>query len=319
LSDDGRHGFTVIAFVGSVFSPYYALARARGGGVAEPENHVAVNIALYGPRRRWAMTERGAWSLQRSVDRFVVGPSELAWDGTALTVVFAERSAPLPFRLRGTIRLLPAAFGAEAFPLDARGLHRWAPLAPAARVEVALTEPALSWSGHGYLDSNMGDEPLERGFARWTWTRAHAGGEAVILYDATRRDGSRLALALRPRGDGTLERLPLPEVFGLPRTPIWRIRRSAHGQGEGPRVIDTLEDTPFYARSTIRTRLFGRVATAVHESLDLDRFARLWVKALLPFRMPRRASREPVSARSSPAAPAPLASRAPRGSRASSD
>ena len=27
LSDDGRHGLTVIAFIGSVFSPYYAWAR----------------------------------------------------------------------------------------------------------------------------------------------------------------------------------------------------------------------------------------------------------------------------------------------------
>ena len=26
LSDDGRHGITIIAFIGSVFSPYYAWA-----------------------------------------------------------------------------------------------------------------------------------------------------------------------------------------------------------------------------------------------------------------------------------------------------
>ena len=30
LSDDGAHGLTLIAFVGSVFSPYYAWARRRG-------------------------------------------------------------------------------------------------------------------------------------------------------------------------------------------------------------------------------------------------------------------------------------------------
>ena len=29
LSDDGRHGLTIIAFIGSVFSPYYAWAAAR--------------------------------------------------------------------------------------------------------------------------------------------------------------------------------------------------------------------------------------------------------------------------------------------------
>ena len=33
LSDDGRHGLTIIGFVGSVFSPYYARARA---GAAMP-------------------------------------------------------------------------------------------------------------------------------------------------------------------------------------------------------------------------------------------------------------------------------------------
>ena len=30
LSDDGAHGLTIIAFIGSVFSPYYAWARRRG-------------------------------------------------------------------------------------------------------------------------------------------------------------------------------------------------------------------------------------------------------------------------------------------------
>src|SRR3954447_922122 len=41
LSDDGRHGLTVIAFVGSVFSPYYALARRRGAG--DPHDHCAAD------------------------------------------------------------------------------------------------------------------------------------------------------------------------------------------------------------------------------------------------------------------------------------
>ena len=30
LSDDGTHGLSIIAFVGSVFSPYYARARRKG-------------------------------------------------------------------------------------------------------------------------------------------------------------------------------------------------------------------------------------------------------------------------------------------------
>ena len=58
LSDDGESGLTIIAFIGSVFSPYYAWARRKGD--AGPENHVAVNVALYGKGgKRWSMTERG--------------------------------------------------------------------------------------------------------------------------------------------------------------------------------------------------------------------------------------------------------------------
>lgn len=286
LSDDGLHGITIIGFVGSVFSPYYAWARGRADGRAAPENHVALNVALYGHRRAWTMTERGTAALARSAGQLTVGPSSMTWDGTALTVAFDERCCPLPWRVRGTVRLIPDALGTETFMLDAAGRHRWTPLGPQSRIEVTLANPALRWAGRGYLDSNIGDEPIERGFSRWDWSRVSAAEETAILYDATRRDGTRLALALAVRPDGTLERRQMPPPAPLPRTRIWRIARATHGDAAS--VAATLEDTPFYARSVITGRLFGRNATAVHESLDLNRFTSRWVQALLPFRMPRR-------------------------------
>jgi carotenoid 1,2-hydratase len=70
---------------------------------------------------------------------------------------------------------------------------------------------------------------------------------------------------------------------------VWRVRRRTRADsGTSPRVIQTLEDAPFYARSRIATRLDGVTAEAIHESLDLNRFASPLVRALLPFRMPRR-------------------------------
>ena len=53
-------------------------------------------------------------------------------------------------------------------------------------------------------------------------------------------------------------------------------------------LVETLEDTPFYARSRIETQLYGERGNIFHESLELDRFASPVVKAMLPFRMPRR-------------------------------
>ncbi|MDK0748921.1 hypothetical protein P7A58_15505, partial [Clostridium perfringens] len=94
--------------------------------------------------------------------------------------------------------------------------------------------------------------------------------------------GTRLSLALRVERDGTLSRLPMPAAAPLPTTRIWRIARATHSEAGAARIVGTLEDTPFYARSLVETTLLGRRATAVHESLDLDRFSRPWVKALLP-------------------------------------
>jgi carotenoid 1,2-hydratase len=110
-----------------------------------------------------------------------------------------------------------------------------------------------------------------------------------VLYDAIRRDGSAVSLALRIGADGRVTSAEMLQESGLPGT-LWRIpRRTRADAGTTPRVLAALEDAPFYARSTLATRLYGEDTTAVHESLSLDRFRTRWVKLLLPFRMPRRA------------------------------
>jgi carotenoid 1,2-hydratase len=284
MSDDGRHAITLIAFVGSVFSPYYAWARRRGA--ADPEDHCALNVALYGASgHRWACTERGRASQTRGAGRFDIGPSSVAWDGATLTIAIDEVTAPLPTRLRGVVRLRPVALPGRSFALDAVGRHRWRPIAPCARIEVEMEKPALRWSGIGYLDSNDGDEPLEAAFSSWTWSRAPHGDSSVILYDAERRAGGNLSLALRFDATGEVHEIEPPPHAELPRTP-WRMARAT--RGAAARVIETLEDSPFYARSLVATEIEGVPLTAMHESLSLDRFDTGWMRLMLPFRMPRR-------------------------------
>ena len=273
-----------------MFSPYYAWARRRGA--ARPQNHVAVNAVLYRPQiggKHWAMTERGEAALHTSAHRLQIGPSALAWDGAALTITLDEWTFPAPRRLRGTIRVVPAALTQRAYTLDAAGRHRWSPLAPVSRVEVALDHPALRWSGPGYFDTNEGDAPLEQDFYAWDWCRAATATGATILYNATRRDGSNQALALRVARDGAVDTLPPLPHAPLPRT-LWGMAQSTHADaGVNPAVLARLEDTPFYARSVLDTQLYGTRAIAVQEALSLRRFAAPLVQAMLPFRIPRRA------------------------------
>ena len=53
-------------------------------------------------------------------------------------------------------------------------------------------------------------------------------------------------------------------------------------------MLETLEDTPFYARSVVETTLDSAPVTMMHETLHCDRLVHPIVQNMLPFRMPRR-------------------------------
>jgi carotenoid 1,2-hydratase len=296
--DGSVQALTLIAFIGSVFSPYYAWARRRlGDDRADAQAHCAVNVSLYqrapgdgGFSRLWTMTERGEDALERDGARLSIGPSSLQWraDGS-LQIDLDEWTVPWPQRVRGRITVRPGALPGWSFALDPAGRHHWQPISPAARVEVDLTAPRRRWQGEAYLDTNHSSRPLARDFCSWQWQRtARHDGRTTLLYDVVPRQGDSEALALSIDSDGRLSVQPPP-----PRQPMassaWQVPRHTRGLAP-PQVLATLESGPFYCRSLLREGDSG--ALAMHESLSLDRFDQRWVQALLPFRMPRRAGWE---------------------------
>ena len=291
LSDDGEYGLSIIAFVGSVFSPYYALARRLQGGVADPENFCALNVALYGKGgKRWTMTERGRQHIQRSAHHYQIGPSSLHWNGQALTFDIDEINVPWPKRVRGRVTVKPDGLCRFVTALDNEGRHRWGPIAPCSRVQVEMDSPRLSWSGHAYMDSNEGDEPVENGFWDWDWARAEmANGDTSVVYDVRPKSGPGRVVSQRFSPDGSHTPFEAPARYALPAS-AWRIKRAMCSEpGTVPEIVSTLEDTPFYARSLLKTRLLGEDLTAVHETLDVPRLVSWPVRWMLPWKMPRRA------------------------------
>jgi carotenoid 1,2-hydratase len=299
LSDDGRHGLTLIGMLGNVFSPWYARARAAAalaGAKADPLEHCTMNVALYGPRgATWALTERGARDVSRGPAHLTLGASHLRWERGELHIDLREQTSPFPSlapgRIVGKVRVIPTVLHGAPQALDADGRHLWWAVAPHCRVEVELTEPALRWSGVGYHDANAGDAPLEDDFHGWDWSRADVDGRPVVIYDATARDGhrTRTRLARRYHPDGSAEVVEVPAERSLGRT-RWGIPRSTRcDRGATAAVARSLEDAPFYARSVLSTSLLGAPVHAMHESVDLDRFASSWVRFLIPFRMRRGA------------------------------
>lgn len=274
MSDDHRSSVVVIALLGNPFSPRYA--RARETGVANALDHCAMNVAVDGPGlSRWALTERPGSAVSRTRDHVAIGASTMRREaGGSVVVDIDERSAPWGMPLRGRITLRPRLELATTVALDGEGAHVWSPRIPLARVEVDLAEPALSFTGNGYLDENAGDTPLESAFRQWSWSRVSTGDEVAIAYDVELADGRALS-----HGVTGGDRVALGRTrFGLPRT--------ARVEPAAPcRIVRTLEDGPFYARSVVETSLGGRRACGVHEMVSLERFASRWVRFLLPFRM----------------------------------
>jgi carotenoid 1,2-hydratase len=235
------------------------------------------------------MTERGRRHVQRTAREFAVGPSRLHWDGQALVIDIDEIAVPLPYRVRGRVRVQPQALCSFVTGLDAQALHRWGPIAPCARVEVDLQHPGARWSGHAYMDSNEGDEPVAQGFNEWDWSRTVlADGSTAVIYDVRPREGADRVIAERFAPDGSSHAFEPPPRQSLPRS-LWRLPRTMRTEpGTVARVEQTLEDTPFYVRSVLRSAMLGEQVTSVHETLDLLRLVSLPVQLMLPWRMPRR-------------------------------
>jgi carotenoid 1,2-hydratase len=287
-SDDGQHALTVIVFVGSVFSPYYRFARRSGA--ANPENHVAFNVALYSRgANRWAMTERSASSLKRDETSFSIGASSVERTRSGLELRIDERCMPVPRTLRGSIKVTFEEVLPRAFALDRLGKHSWRPLAPRSRVELAFDHPNLRWSGDGYLDMNHGSEPLETAFSRWSWSRMHLSDRTRLLYDVKESDGRSHCVAV-DAVDGEIVPYEAPgaeSTVSLPKG-LWGMKRWTRSDpGIKPTIVRALEDAPFYTRSLTDASLGGRRGLMVHESVDLRRFVSPVVQAMLPFRMPR--------------------------------
>ena len=282
----------MIAFVGSVFSPYY-----HWRGRRDPDNHVAFNVALYGPHGNvWTMTERGRRSLNQTAECLQIGPSSFQFERGSLVIMFDEMAMPwpgqrwLPKRVRGKIVLRPEAFTTEPHSLDYEGHHSWLPRAPICHASVECDVfPEGSWTGRGYHDINFGNRPIEQDFDGWDWARGDADSGTQILYDARLRDGRRRRIGLRISAEGEVAPVDIPERRPM-KAGFWGVRGGiACDEDHQPIVVRALEDTPFYSRALVQTTVAGERLTMMQETLDCDRLANPVVRLMLPFKMPRRA------------------------------
>lgn len=248
-----------------------------------------MNVATYGPRGRFTMTDRGRSALRQSPERIQIGPSAMGWNGNQLVIEVDEVTAPPQLRrVRGMIRVTPSAVTDQELPLTNDGAHIWRPFAPVSSIEVDMEETGWQWKGHGYFDANFGTRALEDDFAYWTWGRYPTQKGATCFYDAQRHDGSHLAQAATFDPDGKVYDVALPKHRPMRRS-LWQVKRATRGDEEAkPRQVMNMLDAPFYSRSMVETRLGGESAVGVHEALDLKRFANPWLKPMIAVRVPRK-------------------------------
>lgn len=274
----------MIGFIGSVFSPWYGWS-----GRSDPRNHCCINVVTSGLGGTFTMTDRGRAALDQTRDTFTVGPSRMHWTGSQMVIDVNEWGAlPKVTPLRGRIVLTPAAVTRTEVALTPDGRHMWRPFAPIASIDVDLG-PGTRWTGHGYFDANFGTRPLEQDFRFWTWGRYPLRDRTVCFYDATRRDGSTLALGVQIDRQGGVQAVEPPPKTHFRRN-IWGLKRETRADaGVRPRTRMSLLQAPFYSRGLVETQIDGEQTVGMHEALDLWRFNLPILKPMLALRVPRRA------------------------------
>jgi carotenoid 1,2-hydratase len=302
VSDDGTRALAAIFFVGSVFSPDYA-ARLRRGEAARPQEHAAVNLAVYerGKPTVWVMSEHPERALTIGEDFVRVGDSAIEREpGGGLRLTFRERSAPflatlarLGARGEGELAVTPlAAVPPPATLSDDGARHVWHPVAPRARVRVRLSRPAIAFEGDGYHDINYGDGRLEDAFHAWSWARFHDGARTTILYALRPRAGAPRALLVDARdGDAPAPARPAALTLGPPRRAGWGLALPSQytlAPGGAPPLTCAptalWQVAPFYARYAAALGDGARRVTGLGEHLDLDRFRGPGIQFLLRFK-----------------------------------
>lgn len=289
ISDDRRYGITVIAFLGSVFSPFYFSEKKRSNA-ANPLDFAAFNVAVYGPGvDRWTFTERTAATVLSDAVSLSIGKSRIIAEQEGVIQIDIDETSPKLRRpVKGTVRIRFAHSHRTIFFLDHHGRHKWHPIAPRAAMEVNLSEPGLCFKGSAYHDMNWGAVPLESDFIDWSWSRHALSDQTVVFYDGRHLDNQSFSIGARFDDEGHMNEIQSrPGIQQLPATRLWRCPRPIRSDC-GPRLIRTLENSPFYARSLVETALFGETTVpTVHETLRLNRFVEPATQFMLPFRIRR--------------------------------
>ena len=278
---------SVIAFIGSVFSPWY-----KWSGRKKPQNNVCLNVATYGKKSRFTMTDRGQSALIQETHKLTIGPSSLIWDNSKKELIIHVdeiSSLPLITRLKGTITLKPSGITNVELPLTKEGTHVWRPFAPTAKIEVNLNRPEWQWEGHGYFDANFGTRALEQDFDYWTWGRFPIGKGTSCFYDLELRSKENYQFEYHFKSNGLAEKITdAPKNSKFSRS-LWGIKRQTRCDNQDkPKQEKSLLDAPFYSRATVSTRIKGIKTVGVFEALDLRRFRNPLLMFMLAVRVPRR-------------------------------
>jgi carotenoid 1,2-hydratase len=267
-----------IFMLGSIFSPRYSAALSRGG---LPLSHCAVNFALYqgGERRLWVLSEYDGAALEDGGRTLRIGRSTIGYGPSGdLRVQVRERTAPWGRPAEATLTLTPRCQSYPELALDPKGRHFWRPLAARADARLVLPLDGLALQGHGYHDTNHGEEPLGRSLTGWRWSRVHRSDATYIDYHV---DGeSRPIQVVASERDLVLIRGDRPAPF--PEHSTWGLKVPKLVRA-GKEVLSTgtlLEGAPFYARYEARER----GAHVLGEVADFRRFHSPFIRWMAHFR-----------------------------------
>ncbi|MDX1638477.1 MAG: hypothetical protein R3281_10940 [Balneolaceae bacterium] len=311
IDSDGIYSFVVIFYEGNPFSTRYIerMENWDRSDDAFPEEHPAVSISIYENQEPvyYSFTEFGSEDCHFDSSRpyLKVGNHVMqsAEKGEEITYELTlNEKLPSGDQLRGTIsfqsKKMPDDLLQEAQHFDREG-HLWNLVQPRAEVDARLAVTArtervrkISFSGTGYHDHNMGNEPMRNEFNDWYWGRFHFELGTLVYYVMNRKNREQhQAWLLSPDNSRLIARYPNVELHDESLTPfglrtarkMMLSNEKAHITIQQARVLD---NGPFYQRFSsdafisIPNRDIMEVSEGITEYIRPDR---IYWKMFWPF------------------------------------
>ncbi|MDR9418780.1 hypothetical protein [Gracilimonas sp.] len=193
MSNDGVYSFVIIFYHDNPFSTKKIKELLKDDRTYK--NHPAVSVSVYENNKpvyySFLEFESNAFHWDKNDLRLTIENLSVQYslsEGKFELELNLDQELPSGHRIKGNIAGTGSLPSAQLIESDSEDNHLWNLILPVMDIEADLSmdgkrgEKRLKFTGKGYHDHNIGNEPMKESFRDWYWGRYHFRDFTLVYY-----------------------------------------------------------------------------------------------------------------------------------------